>query len=153
MNSNGKQPQEIREKPGISRRDILRRGAVVGTAAWVAPVVQKIRLSSSVAQQPSPVEPTPTATEVAIGGPDEIVKIDIANLSFGDPIVVRVGTTVLWTNLDIEAHTVTLTSGGSADSGILNPGSTFTLTFNDPGFVEYMCTIHPHMTSTITIVP
>ena len=153
MNSNDKQSEEKIEEPGTSRRDILRRGAAVAAAAWVAPAVQKIRLSHSAVQQPSPVEPTPTATEVAIGGPDEIVEIDIANLSFGDPIVVRVGTTVLWTNLDSVAHTVTLTSGGSADSGILNPGATFILTFNDPGFVEYMCTLHPHMTSAITIVP
>lgn len=39
---------------GMSRREALRRGAVVaGTAMWVTPVLQVLSMSSASAQQPS----------------------------------------------------------------------------------------------------
>ncbi len=58
------QEQQEQDESGLSRRDILKRGAIGGGAMWAAPVVQKVRLSQSVAQGTSPIEPTPTPTEV-----------------------------------------------------------------------------------------
>ncbi len=92
------------------------------------------------------------ADGAVLGGPGETVSLDIASFSFGEPITVRVGTTVRWTNGDGASHTVTLTSGGDGNSGNLGQGSTFEMTLNEPGIVEYMCTIHPNMRSAITIV-
>lgn len=54
---------------GVSRREVLKRGALVGAAAWTAPIIHKIRLNPSVAQQPSGLEPTPTPTEVPFACP------------------------------------------------------------------------------------
>ncbi len=93
-----------------------------------------------------------SADGTVLGGPGETVSVDIASFSFGEPITVRVGTTVRWTNGDGATHTVTLTSGGEDDSGNLSRGSTFEMTFDEPGIVEYMCTIHPNMRGAITIV-
>ena len=91
------------------------------------------------------------ADGTVLGGPGETVSLDIASFSFGDPITVRVGTTVRWTNGDGASHTITVTSGGEDDSGNLSQGSTFEMTFNEPGIVEYMCTIHPNMRSAIRL--
>src|SRR5262249_7456524 len=52
---------------GISRRDLLRRGAVVGaTAAWTVPLVQVVSMTPAHADSPSapPVNPPPITTPV-----------------------------------------------------------------------------------------
>jgi hypothetical protein len=52
---------------GMSRRDLLRRGAVVGaTAAWTVPLVQVVSMTPAHADSPSapPVNPPPITTPV-----------------------------------------------------------------------------------------
>jgi plastocyanin len=67
------------------------------------------------------------------------------------PLVVSVGTTVVWTNNDNTGHTVTEgspsgnTPPNGFDSGILAPGKTFTHNFNTTGTTQYYCTLHPTM--------
>jgi hypothetical protein len=34
--------EETHQRSGISRRDLIRRGAIVGGAVWVAPVIQSL---------------------------------------------------------------------------------------------------------------
>jgi plastocyanin len=74
----------------------------------------------------------------------------IANLAF-DPaaITVPTGTTVAWTNDDAVPHTVTSTDG-AFDSGIFDPGGSFSFTFNEPGSFGYICQLHPQMQGTVT---
>ena len=69
---------------------------------------------------------------------------------------VKVGTTVVWTNKDSAAHTVTSgdpTAGpsGQFDSGIIKPGNTFKHTFTNTGTTSYYCSIHPWMTGKIIV--
>jgi plastocyanin len=57
--------------------------------------------------------------------------------AFGvNPLVVVPGTEVIWTNGDTVEHTVTDLSG-NFDSGYLEPGDTFSYTYNTPGSFEY----------------
>jgi plastocyanin len=51
-------------------------------------------------------------------------------------------------NEDLAPHTVTQ-QGGSIDSGVLNPGKTFTLTVDDT--FEYICAIHPSMKAKVIL--
>ena len=74
----------------------------------------------------------------------------IANLAFDPPaITVPTGTTVAWTNDDCVPHTVTSTDG-AFDSGIFDPGASFSFTFNEPGSFAYVCQLHPQMQGTVT---
>jgi amicyanin len=67
---------------------------------------------------------------------------------------VKAGTTVTWTNRDQDPHTVTSTgSGGPLHSPTLRHGQTFKYTFTKPGHYDYLCTIHPFMTATVTVTP
>ncbi|MGW4525385.1 cupredoxin domain-containing protein [Amycolatopsis sp. NPDC004378] len=67
---------------------------------------------------------------------------------------VKKGTTVTWTNQDQDAHTVTSTgSGGPLRSPTLQTGQSYQYTFGTPGTFEYLCTIHPFMTATVTVTP
>jgi plastocyanin len=67
------------------------------------------------------------------------------------PLTVKVGTTVTWKNNDNTIHTVSsgLPEAGAVgtlfDSGLLNPGKTYTHTFDKVGTFDYSCTLHPMM--------
>ena len=65
-------------------------------------------------------------------------------------VVIGINNTVTWVNNDIAPHTVTSTQG-SFDSGIMNPGESWTHTFTTVGTFTYRCTLHPWMTGTIII--
>ena len=82
--------------------------------------------------------------------PADATTVVIANLAF-DPAAVTVptGTTVAWTNDDAVPHTVTSTDG-AFDSGIFDPGGSFSFTFNEPGSFAYVCQLHPQMQGTVT---
>ncbi len=88
------------------------------------------------------------------GGGGETVKVDIPAIEF-DPaeVTVKVGDTVEWTNSDDIPHTVTKDGGPGADfdSGSLDAGATFEQTFDEPGTVDYVCTIHPGQAGTVTV--
>ncbi|HEX8967680.1 MAG TPA: plastocyanin/azurin family copper-binding protein [Chloroflexota bacterium] len=73
---------------------------------------------------------------------DADVTVNMASLSFSRPIVhIKPGQTVLWTNSDPVQHTVTA-DDGSFDSGVLDPGATFTQEFDTPGTYQYFCQPH-----------
>ena len=80
-------------------------------------------------------------------------SVEIADMAFtpGD-LTVNVGDTVTWTNADPGmVHTVTSTSG-AFDSGDLDEGESYSVTFTAPGTYAYLCTPHPFMTGTVTVV-
>src|SRR6266699_1013077 len=63
-----------------------------------------------------------------------------------------VGRTVTWANKDTTTHTVTSTTG-LFDSGILNPGQTYSHTFAQAGVYSYYCTLHSWMKGNLTVKP
>lgn len=79
------------------------------------------------------------------------VSVSIIDNSF-DPgsITVAAGTTVVWTNNGANPHTVTA-DDGSFNSGTLDPGGTYSVTFNTPGTFGYVCTIHDGMAGTVVV--
>jgi plastocyanin len=84
------------------------------------------------------------------------LEVDIRDF-FYDPqdLRVQVGDTVTWTNNDTVAHTVTAGTPdnptGEFDSGEIQPGETFTYTFDQAGTFDYYCTLHPDMTGSVTV--
>jgi plastocyanin len=74
-----------------------------------------------------------------------------------NPIDVKVGGGVTWTNDDSQIHTATSGSAGAADSGsvfdsgILSPGATFDFVFDTAGTYDYYCTMHPQMVGTVNV--
>lgn len=68
-------------------------------------------------------------------------------------ISVQKGDTVTWTNDDTTTHTVTddLSNVDGPSSGDIQPGSTYSFTFNKTGSFQYHCTHHPSMRGTIVV--
>jgi plastocyanin len=66
-------------------------------------------------------------------------------------LMVEAGQTVIWTNRGFGPHTVTA-AGGEFDSGRLNAGESFKVTFTTPGAFAYACTIHPSMHGKVSVL-
>jgi plastocyanin len=66
-------------------------------------------------------------------------------------VVVGVNNTVTWISHSLSEDTVT-SNNGLFDSGILNPGQSWTFTFSKVGTYPYSCTFHPWMKGTITVL-
>lgn len=92
---------------------------------------------------------------LALSGPAE-VRGASHTVSVGDGVfapgslTVAAGDTVTWTNDDDSPHTAT--AAGQFDSGNLDPGQSFSFTFDEPGTYSYVCLYHDDMTATITVV-
>lgn len=91
--------------------------------------------------QPTPPEPQEGVTDVAIQGIAFVPK----------DVTISVGESIRWTNLEPApiAHTTTSGAPGDADagsiwdSGTLNPGESFTRSFDEPETFIYFCDFHP----------
>lgn len=77
--------------------------------------------------------------------------ISIEEFSYSDnPLTVKKGTTVTWTNKDAETHSATA-DDGSFNTGVLAEGESGSVTFNDVGKHTYHCSTHPNMTGMIIV--
>jgi plastocyanin len=97
---------------------------------------------------------TSSSTSSNLNQTPAVGRVDIKNMMFTpSQISVQKGATVTWTNHDTTAHTVVddLTNVGGPSSGDIQPGSTYSFTFNETGSFQYHCTIHPSMRGTIVV--
>jgi plastocyanin len=79
----------------------------------------------------------------------QTIQVKIVNFAFSpQKITINKGDTVIWTNMDSMAHTVT---SKSFDSGNLPTNSTFKYTFNNSGTFDYVCSYHASMTGEVIV--
>jgi plastocyanin len=89
--------------------------------------------------------PSPAASEVVVR---------IYDFGFDNPtLTIPAGTSVTWANTGAVQHTTVATVNGEKywDSGIMEPGATFSFTFNEAGTWDYVCGLHPDMKGTIIV--
>jgi plastocyanin len=90
------------------------------------------------------------------GGGGKAVSVGMKGIQF-DPVDVTVakGGTVTWTNNEDVAHDVTKETGPgpkfSSGRGDMMQGDTYKQTFKTAGKIEYVCSVHPNMTGTVTV--
>ena len=93
-----------------------------------------------------PPPATPVASPVA-----GAATVRIATLAYDPPaITIPAGSSVTWRNDDVTPHTVTALAG-PFDSGIFDPGATFSWTFPQPGTFAYQCLLHPSMQGSVVV--
>lgn len=88
------------------------------------------------------------------GGPGQVVMEEIEFVPAD--VTAAVGDTVTWTNNEGVGHDVTKEGGpgpdfSSGEPGGMQEGDTFEHTFEAAGTVDYVCTVHPGMTGTVTV--
>jgi len=105
---------------------------------------------------PIPIVRTPSISQVKSTSSGEGNTIAIKNFAF-DPstLTVKNGNTVMWTNLDAAPHAIVFDIGSPVtySSGSLPLGSSYLLTFTQPGTYVYHCSIHPSMKGSIIVQP
>ncbi|MDQ3837060.1 MAG: plastocyanin/azurin family copper-binding protein [Thermoproteota archaeon] len=77
-----------------------------------------------------------------------------------NPVSVKVGDTITWTNNDSQPHTVVSGANGTPDgkfdsspnfNPLIVPGGTFEHTFTEAGEYPYYCALHPNMVGTVSV--
>lgn len=92
---------------------------------------------------------TDDAAQPDAGADGGEVAVDIVDNDFEPAqLEVGVGDTVSWENVGEAGHTVTF---DDEDSGDLDPGESYSRTFEEAGEFDYVCTIHPNMEATVTV--
>jgi plastocyanin len=105
--------------------------------------------STSTPSTSTPSTSTPTTSSSGGGGEAEI---KMQNIQFSpNATTVKVGQKVKWANEDSTNHNVTAQSGATFKSKDFGKGGTFEFTPTKAGTIQYMCTIHPGMTGTLTV--
>jgi plastocyanin len=84
--------------------------------------------------------------------PDGSVVIQMVDIKF-DPedATAQAGQEVCWINEDTIDHNAVDEEGGAFRSELFGKGQTFTTTVEEAGTINYVCTIHPGMTGTLTV--
>ncbi len=94
---------------------------------------------------PSNNSGTPPAEPGVVAGASVSIPpgaMGLGTAAFGtNPLPVAPGTTVTWTNNDTIPHTTT-SDDGLWDSGLLQPGQSFSFQFTGGGLFPYHCNIH-----------
>jgi plastocyanin len=76
--------------------------------------------------------------------------VTIKNFDFAMDVTITPGSTVTWTNLDGEPHTVA-SIDGLFRSPALDQNDSFHFTFDKPGVYKYICSIHPKMKAAVIV--
>ena len=81
------------------------------------------------------------------------IEVDMNRLEFEpESITVTAGSKIVWTNRENVPHDVAATSGADFKSEVFGEDGTYEYTAEEPGTIEYVCTLHPGMDGTITVV-
>lgn len=123
-----------------------------GAAAWAA---------GCVSERESATGPRNAGGDCrfAVGGPivgTTQALVAIRNFDYHpDTVRVKPGAQVTWLNCEdagIDAHTSTSTTG-VWQSRYLEPGESWTRTFNEPGTFPFFCEPHPFMRGVVIVAP
>jgi plastocyanin len=103
--------------------------------------------SSTPAAAPPVAAPPPAASAAG-----DVVKVGMKNIKFVPAeVTAKVGQKIEWTNTDNPPHNVTAKAGADFASDTLSPGDKFDYTPTKAGKIDYVCTIHPGQSGTITV--
>jgi plastocyanin len=94
------------------------------------------------------------APATASACPEGAVVIAMKDIKF-DPeqATAKAGQEICWPNEDEVQHNAVAREGADFESDLYGKGETFTATVDQPGTVEYVCTVHPGMDGTIEVTP
>ncbi|HYJ80391.1 MAG TPA: cupredoxin family copper-binding protein [Longimicrobiaceae bacterium] len=93
----------------------------------------------------------PAVQEGGVAATGTVFRAQMQNLAFmPTSIEIQAGTRVEWTNNAPLAHTVSA-DDASFESGLIEPGRTWSYTFTRPGTYPFHCTPHPFMKGTVVV--
>jgi len=97
----------------------------------------------------SPSTPTPVPVNVPVSIVPSAASQG-SNAYNPNPVAIKVGDSLTWTNNDTRNHTMTENTG-AWNSGNIAPGQTYTLAFTTKGTFTYHCNLHSGMSGTVNV--
>lgn len=111
----------------------------------------------STSSAPTAAAGTTAAPSAATGVPAVTVPAGAASVEIIDfayaPQVITVapGQALVFTNADLDEHTVTSETSDVLVSDVIPPGGQFSVTLDEPGTYDYVCTIHEFMSGSVEV--
>lgn len=152
LNVTGRPKQMAYQRPTVGHVDDSpppksggRENAVVNAAPDLVP---KHALASRTAVVAARVPAKPKATATAAASK----RVTIKGFKYSPATAsVHTGDTITWTNQDQAPHTATA-NDKSFDTGTINKGKSGSHKFTKAGTFSYICTVHPSMKGTVTVL-
>ena len=145
------------EKISTAKQEILaaeREQAMEEQKTSAMEIEDEVSISSPTIEK-TPIMAGPMTVEVSIPTGTAVPGCEETNACYLPASVsINAGDTVVWSNDDTAAHTVTSGSptegpDGIFDSSLVMVGKTFEVTFDDTGSYDYFCMVHPWMKGTV----
>lgn len=89
--------------------------------------------------------------ELTASGPTETIEMTDEGIFSPSRLEITPGTTVTWINTSPIVHSIALDDPRHTASGLLDPGQSFSVTFDTPGTFHYQCSPHPGMEGMVTV--
>jgi plastocyanin len=134
---------------GLSARDQVEEDR--GTAKEAVTIATGKRLAGVSAASVRISTGTEATRQAVEASASAVVAVEMGDYFFRPrDVTVSAGDSVRWDNVGRvpEGHTAT---GEGFDSGVLEEGESFTHRFTRGGTFDYVCTLHPAMTGTVTV--
>jgi plastocyanin len=113
------------------------------SSAQVLPTASPVKTSST--------SPSAARASAALPSPVATTRVNIQGFAFLPQVIsVPAGSTVTWTNMDLDDHTVTA-NDGTFNSDAVGSGQTFSSKLAKPGTYDYHCLIHPYMHGRVVV--
>jgi plastocyanin len=94
--------------------------------------------------------PGDLASQTPLLSEAEEVTVEIVEYDFSPrDLTIKVGTQVTWINRDNVPHDAT--ANDAWGTGILKMDEGTSISLDEPGTYNYICTVHPYMTGTLTV--
>jgi len=102
--------------------------------------------------RPFPAPKPPSSVTGFAGAPTPSSKVTAADFAFTPASTqIKAGDTLTFSNTGAQPHTATSVDGGGWDTGLIQPGESTALTFDQPGTYTFTCTPHPWMIGQIVV--
>ena len=107
-------------------------------------------LSLTACGDDSSSSPDAGTADAPLTGP---VAVGMNRLKFEpEHVTVKAGARIVWTNRENVPHNVVAEDGADFKSEVFGQDKTFEYRTEQAGTIEYVCTLHPGMDGTITVV-
>ena len=138
-----------------AKADVAAKAAAADAAAEKAEAAAAEKAAAKAAAEAAAAGPETHIVETAMGS--GAPGCETSNACYlPQDITINTGDTVKWDNVDTAAHTVTGGSpadgpSGAFDSSLLMAGMPYSFTFDDAGYYDYFCMVHPWMVGSVTV--
>lgn len=94
---------------------------------------------------------TPAASASGATGTDAPISVIDKVKFLNGELRVAAGTTVVFDNIDSQAHTAISDDNSTFDTGLIAAGAKASVTLEKPGTYAYHCSLHPFMKAQIVV--